>query len=422
VVGVHDRFALPALAEPPYLAHGNGRSYGDSNLNAGGKLLHTRGLDRFIRFDPATGMLECEAGVLLADILRLIVPQGWFLPVTPGTKFVTVGGAIANDVHGKNPHRAGSLGAHVLGISLKRSDGRLLQLSAHEQPELFAATIGGLGLTGLILTATIQLRRIAGPSIVGESIKFANLSAFFKLSAESDRDWEYTVSWVDCLAEGAALGRGLFMRGNHAPAALALKTQAPSKSITVPFAPPISLINQASLRAFNALYYGKQRASVLPAVWHYEPFFYPLDGILEWNRIYGPKGFYQYQCAIPPEDSEAAIAEILGRIASSGQGSFLAVLKVFGAQSSPGMLSFPRSGATLALDFPNLGAKTLKLLAELDQVTAAAGGAIYPAKDARMSGAMFAQSFPKLAEFIPHIDPAFSSSFWRRVRGASLSP
>ena len=250
------------------------------------------------------------------------------------------------------------------------------------------------------------------------SIKFANLAEFFAISAASDADWEYTVAWVDCLAKGAALGRGLFMRGNHAPALSAGLVKAPGLRLRVPFTPPISLINQASLHAFNALYYAKQRAHTLPCHWHYEPFFYPLDGIHEWNRVYGPRGFYQYQCVVPMAAAPEAIADMLGRIAASGQGSFLAVLKVFGDKPSPGLLSFPRPGATLALDFPNLGPATLKLLAELDVITLAADGAVYPAKDARMSPAMFARSFPQLETFRRWVDPAFSSSLWRRVQGA----
>ena len=408
----------PIAFAAPCLPHGNGRSYGDSCLNDGGSLLHTRGLDRFIAFDPATGVLEAEAGVLLSEIIPLVLPQGWFLPVTPGTKFVTLGGAIANDVHGKNHHLAGSFGRHVLGFTLLRSDGQQLRCTPSENSNLFAATIGGLGLTGVVLTVQVQLKRVSGPAITGESIKFANLAEFFAISAASDADWEYTVAWVDCLAKGAALGRGLFMRGNHAPALSAGLVKAPGLRLRVPFTPPISLINQASLHAFNALYYAKQRAHTLPCHWHYEPFFYPLDGIHEWNRVYGPRGFYQYQCVVPMAAAPEAIADMLGRIAASGQGSFLAVLKVFGDKPSPGLLSFPRPGATLALDFPNLGPATLKLLAELDVITLAADGAVYPAKDARMSPAMFARSFPQLETFRRWVDPAFSSSLWRRVQGA----
>jgi FAD/FMN-containing dehydrogenase len=397
------------------LPHGNGRSYGDSCLNGGGTLIHTRGLDRFISFDPATGRLECEAGVLLADILDLVVPQGWFLPVTPGTKFVTIGGAIANDVHGKNHHRTGTFGRHVTSFVLLRSDGERMTCSANENPTLYAASIGGLGLTGLIVTAQIQLRRIAGPWLSTETHRFRNLGSFFELSQASDRSYEYTVAWIDCAARGDALGRGLFTRANHAPANPESKPAAPSGHLSVPVTPPISLVNRLSLRSFNALYYRKQRRDVIHSTSHYEPQFYPLDGIGRWNRLYGPRGLLQYQCVIPPASAREGITELVTAIAASGSGSFLAVLKEFGDMPSPGMLSFPRPGTTLALDFPNDGMTTFALLDRLDDIVAAAGGAVYPAKDARMSGRHFRQYFPQWESFAPHIDPRFSSSFWRRV-------
>lgn len=409
-----DRSQRPNFEAGHCLAYGNGRSYGDSCLNEHGTLLHTRGLDRFLAFDAQTGILECEAGVLLSEIIAMVLPRGWFLAVTPGTRLVTVGGAVANDVHGKNHHRSGSFGRHLLGFELLRSDTGLLRCSAAENAELFAATIGGLGLTGLVLTVRLQLRRMSGPCISGESIKFGGLQEFFSLSAESDADWEYTVAWVDCLAKKAGRGRGLFMRGNHSEARVS--ATASTGCLSLPFDPPFSLVNHATLTAFNTLYYSRQRRRSLARNWHYLPFFYPLDGIKNWNRIYGPRGFYQYQCVVPMAVAETAIAEMLQRIAAAGTGSFLAVLKVFGKLPSPGLMSFPREGATLALDFPNDGDLTLKLLSELDTITLEAGGAVYPAKDARMSAQMFAASFPALERFRASLDPAFSSSFWRRVQ------
>lgn len=415
IITISDRHrTLPAMATT-LLPHGNGRSYGDSCLNDGGTLLHARNLDRYIRFDVTNGMLDCEAGVLFSEILDLVVPQGWFLPVTPGTKFLTVGGAIANDVHGKNHHRAGTFGRHVLELELLRSDGSRRICSATQHPEWFAATIGGLGLTGLITRASIQLRRIAGPWMSTEVHRFDNLAGFFQLSESSDRDYEYTVAWIDCAAKGRALGRGLFTRANHAPAHPDLRPSAPSRRVRVPVVPPLSLINPLTLRAFNTLYYHRQRQRLVHATTHYEPHFYPLDGINDWNRIYGPRGFMQYQCVVPPTGAEHCIARLTQIIASAGGGSFLAVLKQFGTLPSPGMLSFPRPGATLALDFPNNGKRTLRLLDELDDVVAEAGGAVYPAKDARMSGHHFRQYFPAWESFSQYIDPHFSSSFWRRV-------
>lgn len=396
------------------LPYGNGRSYGDSCLNDGGALLDMRGLDRVLNFDRSTGVMRCEAGVLLADILSLVVPMGWFLPVTPGTRFVTVGGAIANDVHGKNHHRTGTFGQHVLRLALRRSDRGIVLCSPTENAELFHATIGGLGLTGAILWADIQLRPIANPGVDSETIRFANLGAFFDLSEESDRDYEYTVAWIDCLAHGKSLGRGLFMRGNHASPQERLPLP-PRRTRTFPIEPPFPLINAWSLRAFNSLYYRKQMARMQRAITHYEPFFYPLDGILHWNRMYGRQGFLQYQCVVPSDSAKESIRALLETIAAAKSGSFLAVLKVFGDRRSPGLLSFPRPGATLALDFPNQGQRTMDLLDNLDKIVTSAGGAVYPAKDARMSGERFRQYFPRWEEFQRYIDPRFSSSFWRRV-------
>jgi FAD/FMN-containing dehydrogenase len=415
IVPTTDRHQPIQQSDVPCLPYGNGRSYGDSCLNDGGILLHTRGLDRFIAFDPTTGILSCEAGTLFADILDLVVPQGWFLPVTPGTRFVTVGGAIANDVHGKNHHRAGTFGHHVREFELLRSDGSRIRCAPAENSAWFAATLGGLGLTGLITCATFQLRRIAGPWMVTESHRFRDLSEFFALSVASDQDYEYTVAWIDCAAKGTALGRGLFSRANHAPARPHERPAAPKRRLSVPITPPISLINPLSLRAFNQLYYHRQRGKVVHAVTHYEPFFYPLDSIGAWNRVYGPRGFLQYQCVVPPGLAQVTIAKLARMISAAGGGSFLAVLKQFGERVSPGMLSFPRPGATLALDFPFHGARTLDLLNRLDDVVAEAGGAVYPAKDARMSGARFRQYFPAWETFSNYIDPRFSSSFWRRV-------
>lgn len=403
---------LPLEAPPPWLCHGNGRSYGDVCLNDGGALLLTRALDRYIAFDQRAGLLRCEAGATFDDILKLIVPRGWFLPVTPGTRFVTVGGAIANDVHGKNHHKAGSFGAHVTRLDLLRSDGRRIECSPLQEPALFAATIGGLGLTGMIASAEFRLLRIAGPMMLDETLRFGNLAEFFALSDASAADWDYTVAWVDCLAGGTALGRGVFSRARHASADVPAKRAPRARS--VPFTPPLSLVNGLSLRAFNELYFRKAPSLPRRRHVHYEPFFYPLDALLNWNRIYGPRGFLQHQCVLPPASREA-VAELFREIVRAGTGSFLAVLKMFGDRPSPGMLSFPRPGVTLALDFPLHGAETFALLDRLDVIVAAAGGAVYPAKDARMGAAMFRNGFPRWAEFREHIDPAFSSSFWRRV-------
>ena len=405
---------LPAF-EGHALPRGNGRSYGDSCQNPGGTLLQARPLDRFIAFDPASGVLRCEAGITLAEIIELALPQGWFLPVTPGTRYVTVGGAIANDVHGKNHHLTGSFGRHVVALELLRSDGSRTQLQAGHPSGLFEATVGGLGLTGVIVWAELQLRRVPGPWIETESIRFGKLDDFFALSSESADRFEYTVAWIDCLARGNKLGRGHFLRGDHAPGDANAATPSGQPRRSMPFTPPFSLVNGLTLRTFNTLYYWRQPARRLRLVSHYQGFFYPLDGIRHWNRMYGPRGFLQHQCVLPPATARDAVAELLGEIARSGRGSFLAVLKEFGTLPSPGMLSFPRPGTTLALDFPNDDVEVFKLLDRLDRVVDTAGGAIYPAKDARMSAQTFRNGFPRWQEFAAHIDPLFSSGFWRRV-------
>ena len=412
ILPLHWRAAELPTAEGSLLAYGNGRSYGDSCLNDGGNLLFTRGLDRFVAFDPRSGILRCEAGVLFSEILDLVIPQGWFLPVLPGTKFVTVGGAIANDVHGKNHHRSGTFGEHVRQFELLRSDGSRLLCDRTQNSELFRASIGGLGLTGVIVWAEFSLQRIAGPWLATETVRFANLAEFFALSSASEKDYEYSVAWIDCCASDAKLGRGLFMRANHASATHA-KRSPRQRHLRMPFTPPLSLVNRASLRAFNTLYYHRPIAA--HGLSHYEPFFFPLDSIAEWNRMYGPRGFLQYQCLVPPQDSAEVIAELLRIIARSGTGSFLAVLKTFGEREAAGLMSFARAGTTLALDFANAGTATFALLDRLDAVVAEANGSVYPAKDARMSGVHFRQYFPQWEKLQTYIDPKFSSSFWRRV-------
>lgn len=412
IVPLHWRDAALPSVEGTVLAYGNGRSYGDVCLNDGGALLHTRGLDRYIEFDPDSGLLRCEAGVLFGEILDLVVPRGWFLPVTPGTRFVTVGGAIANDVHGKNHHVAGTFGEHVRCFELLRSDGQRIECSREKNADLYAATIGGLGLTGLIVWAEFQLLPIATSWMEQETLRFGHLGEFFALSADSERNYAYTVAWIDCAARGKAFGRGVFVRANHSAAAPATRTRRQHR-LALHFTPPFPLVNSLSVRAFNSLYFHRAREG--RATVHYEPYFYPLDAIAEWNRMYGPRGFLQYQCVVPPTASASAIADLLRAIAASGGGSFLAVLKVFGDRAPAGLLSFPRAGTTLALDFPNRGATTFALLDRLDDVVAAAGGAVYPAKDARMSGAHFRRYFPRWQSMLSHIDPKFSSGFWRRV-------
>ncbi len=398
------------------LPFGNGRSYGDVCQAADGVVLDCRRLDRLIAWDPAAGVLRCEAGLLLGDLLRHFVPQGWFLPVVPGTQQVTVGGAIANDVHGKNHHRAGTFGGHVQRFELLRSDGTRLECTPQRHAEQFAATIGGLGLTGVITWAELRLRRIPSPCIEQEVVRFSGLDGFFDLAEASDPTHEYTVAWVDCLARGRALGRGLFIRGNHA-AGTQVRCRAPKGRWTFPVDPPFALLGKPLLRGFNALYHHWPRPRSTTV--HYRSFFFPLDRIQHWNRLYGRAGFLQYQCVVPTADQREAIRALLQRVAAAGTGSFLAVLKAFGDRPSPGLLSFPMAGTTLALDFPMQGPRTERLLAELDAVVREAGGRLYPAKDARMAPADFQRAYPRWRRLQTAADPALASRFWERVTRAA---
>jgi FAD/FMN-containing dehydrogenase len=400
------------LAGPlPGLAYGMGRSYGDVCLNPGGTLWRTGALDRLLAFDAGTGRLRCEPGVLLRDIQRLMMPRGWALPVTPGTQIVTVGGAIANDVHGKNHHVRGSFGDHVRSLTLLRTDGRRIVCGPQQDSGWFAATVGGAGLTGLVVEAELQLQKVPGPWLATETIPYADPGEFFALADASERDWEYTVSWIDCLSRK---GRGIFMRAN--PVQSAEPEPAPRQR-RMPFTPPVSAVNKLSLALFNEAYFRAHQWRAGSTRAHYQSFFYPLDNLLEWNRMYGPRGFYQYQCVVPRAEGGAAIEAMLEAIRRDGNGSFLAVLKTFGDRAAPGMLSFARPGVTLALDFPNRRG-TEALFERLDAIVAEAGGRLYMAKDARMPRALFEAGYPRLAEFLPYRDPGISSALSRRLIGS----
>jgi FAD/FMN-containing dehydrogenase len=413
VVALSSRSRVPELrGDLTYLPVGNGRSYGDSCVNPRQGVIDTRALDRFIDWQPDAGVLTCEAGVLLADIIAFALPQGWFVPVTPGTQFVTLGGAIANDVHGKNHHVAGSFGRHLLWVELLRSDGSCRRIDRHTEPRWWAATIGGLGLTGTIVAAALQMTRVGGPMLTQTVRRFRAVEEFFTVDAELRPTHEYTVAWVDCVAPARQRGRGLYMAGNFAAAPA--RPGAAQRSLAVPVAPPLSLVGTLTLRAFNAVYYHWPRPPT-PHLVDYRPFFYPLDRVRDWNRIYGPRGFYQFQCVLPPATMRAALRELLDLIARHRVGSFLAVLKTFGELPAEGLLSFARPGATLALDFPNRGQATRRLFAAMESLVLEAGGALYPAKDALMSATAFHRSYPRWQEMREFVDPAYSSRFWRRV-------
>jgi len=416
VVPLHWTTDFPRQSGRPtkFLPVGLGRSYGDVCLLEGGTLLETTGMDRLLGFDPTTGVLRCEAGVSLQQILDFSVPRGFFLPVTPGTKFVTVGGAIANDIHGKNHHVAGSFGRHVLQFELVRSDGSRFVCSPIENSEWFAATIGGMGLTGLMTWAEIRLRPIVSRMIDYQGDKFHGIDEFFALSQAART--EYTVAWIDCVSTGRNFARGIFMQGEHAQVRGALKKSKEAK-LTFPFDLPEIALNRMSMAAFNSLYFHKQLGQTKIGPVDYEPFFYPLDAVLRWNRMYGRHGLLQFQNVLPHATGREGMLEILREITKSGLASFLAVIKFFGDVPSAGMMSFPAPGVMLALDFPIRKQVSFELVDRLARITLEHGGRMYSAKDARMTAEQYQAFYPQWQEFARFVDPQFDSAFWQRVTG-----
>lgn len=395
------------------LAYGMGRSYGDSCLAASNHVIATRGMDRVLEADWKTGIITAQAGLTLDALIRIALPRGWFLPVTPGTRFVTLGGAVANDVHGKNHHVKGTFGCHVRRLVLYRSDKGVVACSPDERADLFSATVGGLGLTGIIVTVELQLRRVTSNQIEQRSIRFCDLDEFFDLSRQHDPHHEYSVAWFDCIASGKHAGRGRYMAADHSSDGPLIPAR--TSRLTMPFDPPFSLVNTLTLRAFNTLYYHRQQIKELRSRVSYASFFYPLDGILHWNRMYGRKGFQQYQCVAPRRHAREVIGAVLAEIAHSGTGSFLAVLKQCGDIASPGLLSFPMPGVTLALDFPQREPDNSRLFDKLDALVHEAGGRLYPAKDAHMSAAHFQRAYPDWQRVEALRDPQLLSRFWKRV-------
>jgi FAD/FMN-containing dehydrogenase len=405
--------ALNAVETEPKgatLAFGCGRSYGDSCLAESGHVLAMQNMDRVISADWVNGVIFAQAGMTLAQLIRIALPRGWFLPVSPGTKFVTLGGAVANDVHGKNHHVNGTFGRHVKRLVIQRSDEGVVQCSPLKRTNLFAATVGGLGLTGIILGVEIQLRSINSSQIDQRSYQFGGLDEFFDLSRLHDVSNEYAVAWIDCLASGKKSGRGHYIVGNHSQNGPLELSKA--SHMTMPFDPPISLVNTISLQIFNALYYHRKKRNNTVG---YDSFFYPLDILHRWNRIYGRAGFQQYQCVVPENNEREVIREVMQQIAKSGSGSFLAVLKKFGSLSSPGLMSFPMHGVSLALDFPQRDQVNKHLFKKLDTLVHEAGGRLYPAKDAHMSSSHFKQSYLQWEKVEALRDPLLLSQFWKRV-------
>ncbi|RXM37497.1 FAD-linked oxidase [Chryseobacterium sp. CH21] len=393
------------------IARGNGRCYGDASL--GESIFSTKKLNKFINFDRLNGVIECESGVLLSDVLEIAIPQGYFLYVTPGTKFISVGGAIASDVHGKNHHAEGCFSEYVIEFKLMTENGEIITCSREENAEKFWATIGGMGLTGIILTAKFKLKNIESAYIRQESIKAENLDEIFKLFDESE-SWTYTVAWIDCLQKGKNIGRSILMRGEHAfqhelpqnfsKTPLRLKKKF---SPTVPFYFPGFVLNALTVKIFNWLYYKKQAKKEVKNFIDYETFFYPLDAINDWNKIYGKSGFIQYQMVIPKETGKEGMKRILETIANSGNGSFLAVLKLFGKNNTDAYNSFPVEGYTLALDF-KVNSKLKKLVDQLDAIVQEFGGRIYLTKDS--------MSRSSLTNYLKNIqNPKFVSLQHKRI-------
>jgi len=382
-----------------FIPRGNGRCYGDASLAS--ETISTLKFDKVLQFDPINGIFECESGLTLDKILEIIVPKGWFLPVTPGTKFITVGGAVGSDVHGKNHHVDGSFSNHIVSMQILLSDGTMVTCTPSQNPDLFQATCGGMGLTGLITTVAFRLKKIETSYIRQKQLKAENLEEVIKMFEEY-KDYTYSVAWIDCLKKGKNFGRSILMLGEHALLKDLDESKAKEplklprkKQITFPFNLPSWVLNSFTVKMFNFLYYGKNFRKEINNIVSYEPFFYPLDAILHWNRGYGKKGFVQYQFVLPLS-AGAGLVEILTKISDKGLGSFLAVLKVFGKQDD--LISFPSEGYTLALDFP-VRAGLLEFLDELDQVVLKYGGRLYMSKDARMKPEVLKAGYSRLDEF-----------------------
>ena len=394
----------------PITARGLGRSYGDSSL--GKNIIQSNKLNHLVSFDCKNGVLESESGVCLDEIIKIFTPKGWFPPVTPGTRFVTIGGMLASDVHGKNHHRVGSFSNHVSGFSLLTADQSIRWITKETEPELFFATAGGMGLTGLILSVRFQMIPIQTSWIKQQIYKISNLDELLSQFDATNRS-TYSVAWVDCLAKGKNIGRSLLMLGEHAkyeelnPLQIKKNKFQQTRELCIPFNFPTFVMNKWSVSAFNALYYNRIRNDHNTSIIQLVNFFYPLDVVQDWNRIYGNRGFYQYQCVLPKlPDGALALKEILTKIADAGSGSFLAVLKLFGKEDPP-YLAFATEGYTLALDFPYDKGNT-HLFEILDKVVKTAGGRLYLTKDARMSRKFFQESYPKLSLFMKikkQIDP-----------------
>ncbi len=382
------------------LARGLGRSYGDSSLNDKGVVAESILMNRFIAFDEETGILRCEAGVTYKDILDTFVLRGWFPAVTPGTKYVTMGGAIASDVHGKNHHNVGSFSSFLLSFKILLASGEIMECSRTQNSDLFWATVGGMGLTGFILEAEIQLKKISSPYLTNRSLKLKNMDELFDKLEEFDADYHYSVAWMDIVASGKSYGRNVLLLGNHAGSdELTNKLKAISskkyieKKISVPFEVPFATLNKVSITLFNSAFYMAAKNKI--EFVHYDKYFYPLDFILNWNHIYSKSGLIQYQLNVPEDKGKEAIDKVLKKVVAFGGGSFLAVLKKMGAQD--GILSFPFKGYTLSMDFP-VKKGVVEMCKVLDEIVVDYGGRNYLTKDSILDEKTFKQMYNGLWE------------------------
>lgn len=392
---------LAAATEHASLCRGLGRSYGDSSLPADDRhaVVDTTPADRILAFDTESGILRAEAGLSLLELNRLLLRRGWFTPVSPGTQFVTLGGMVASDVHGKNHHVDGCFGEHVTRVKLRVADGRILECSDRQEPELFRATIGGMGLTGHILEVEFRMRRIPSPWILGESERMPNLDAMVAGLKEAAGAWPMTVGWVDCIARGSKLGRGILMKGRWAnPDEAPKKPPKFKRHFRIPFQFPGFMLCRPSMKAFNLLYYHKHFKRIHRGIEHPETFFYPLDSLDDWNLIYGKRGFTQYQCVLPHAEDNGPARRFLNLFTSAGGMGFLCVIKDCGAEGK-GMLSFPRPGISIAIDFPLHPRKSQPLVDRLNELMIAEGGRIYLTKDALTRAEHFRAMEPRLEAF-----------------------
>lgn len=418
---------LAALTDGAVLTRGLGRSYGDASLPPPGveHLPTSRLADRILEFDESTGLLRAEAGLTVGEIQRHFLPRGWTFPVLPGTQFVTLGGAVAADIHGKNHHRDGSVGRHLEELLLRLADGRLATASRDHNPDLFRATLGGMGLTGHVLEVSVRLQAVPSPWIWGDACRIHGIDEFLPALRAAAREWPFTVGWFDVLARGSHLGRGVLFRGRWAtPEEAPRQAPPPKRRYTVPFQAPGWLLNRATMRLFNELYYRRHPRRPRAGLLHPETFFHPLDSLLHWNRVYGRRGFTQYQCVLPESERPGATRRFLEHLAALRAASFLCVIKDLGEEGE-GLLSFPRPGITVTIDLPAHRGLASQIDA-LNEKVLAEGGRIYLAKDALTTAARFRDLEPRLPAFEEarrRWDPELrlGSALWNRLTGAAAT-